>query len=116
MRMPKPPEISAPKLPDPEQLSPESADDFLQRGWLFYNRQEYARAENDFRQSLQLRPDDLDAYYALGLALKFLGKQQESIQIFETVNDHSDQLPDHVRGAMIKRLSKGHINQMTQGD
>ena len=114
--MPKVPEKSDRIDIEPEQLSPSAAADFTQRGWLFYTRKDYPHAEPDFRQAIQMQPDDLDAYYALGLTLKFMGRTADAIHAFETVNDLAEQLPDQVRGHMIRRLSKGHINQMTQGD
>ncbi len=100
----------------PEQMIPQSAEEYTQRGWLYYSSQEYAKAEEDFRQAIQLCPDDLDIYYALGLDLKFLGRTQDSVKTFELVNSLTDRLDDRVRALMIRRLSHGHINQMTQGN
>lgn len=114
--MAKIPVVSRQTVLNPEQILPQSADEYTQRGWLYYDTKEYARAEEDFRQAIQLCPDDADIYYALGLDLKFLGRSQEAVKTFELVNSLADRLDDYVRGMMIKRLSNGHINQMTQGN
>ncbi|HVN54216.1 MAG TPA: tetratricopeptide repeat protein [Anaerolineaceae bacterium] len=114
--MPKQPEALRLVDVEPEQINPSAAADFVQRGWLFYERMDYPRAEADFHQAIAMQPGDLDAQYALALTLKHMGKSQEAIPIFETVNRMAEQLTDQVRGRMIRRLSTGHINQITQGD
>jgi Tfp pilus assembly protein PilF len=113
--MAKQPE-NTPAQIDPEQVTPQTSADYVQRGWLYYNQQDFQKAEQDFREALQNLPGDVDANFALALTLKSMGKSKEAIQIFQKINSLTDNLGDRVRATMIKRLSRGHINNITRGD
>jgi tetratricopeptide (TPR) repeat protein len=109
-------ELQTPEeINSPEQIHPTLPAEFVLRGWLYYFQKDYLKADADYRRALQERPDDLDTVYALALNLKAMGNTQEAIQSFQTVNLLADRLADKLRANIIKRISVGHINSMTQG-
>jgi tetratricopeptide (TPR) repeat protein len=95
-----------------------SADDFLKRGMAYYARKQYESAENDLRTAISLNADLLDAYYSLGMVLKAAKKNEEAIQEFEKVLNmlNSGRVKNSDQLAMLRRLSKGHINFIKTGD
>jgi len=101
---------------DPDSLSPSTPAEYSQRGWLYYSRGQFEKAENDFRHSINQQPEDLDTQYALGLTLKNLDRLDEAVKIFEAILERLPEMKERVRATMIQRLSKGHINEMTIGD
>ena len=101
---------------DPESLNPQSAQDFTSRGWLYYGQQEYAKSQADFLRSLEMRPEDADTLYALGMSLAAGGDPVEAERIFEKTLLALDSIPDRVRASMLRRLANGHINRIRTGD
>ena len=95
-----------------------TADEFLKRGMAYYARKQYENAEKDLRTAISLNEELIDAYYSLGMVLKAAFQEDEAVQAFEKVLDllnsglvkNSDQL------AMLRRLAKGHINEIKTGD
>ena len=95
-----------------------TADEFLKRGMAYYARKQYENAEKDLRTAISLNEELIDAYYSLGIVLKAAFQEDEAVQAFEKVLDllnsglvkNSDQL------AMLRRLAKGHINEIKTGD
>lgn len=96
--------------------NPESAEAHSNLGWGFYGQRQYAEAIETYRQALSLDRNLIDAHYGLGLALKESGAGQEAIPAFETVLSLAPQLENTVRGTMLQRLARGHINQIMSGD
>lgn len=91
---------------------------FVQSGWNHYVKQEYYRAEDDFKKALVISPDNVDTLYALGMTLQASDRQPEAIQTFEQVIRLLEE-PDEenfVRAHMLTRLAHGHINRMKSGD
>ena len=99
-----------------ESLNPQSAQDFTSRGWLYYTRQEYKQAQTDFRRALELKPEDPDILYALGMSLAAGGDLVEAQQVFEKTLTALDAISDRVRAHMLHRLASGHINRIRTGD
>ena len=95
-----------------------TADEYLKRGMAYYARKQYENAEKDLRTAVSLNEELIDAYYSLGMVLKAAFQEDEAVQAFEKVLDllnsglvkNSDQL------AMLRRLAKGHINEIKTGD
>jgi len=50
-----------------ERLLKDVADTHYNMGVMFAKKRDYVRAANEFRQVVELRPDDLDAHYNLGV-------------------------------------------------
>ncbi len=101
---------------NPEQINPTNAEGFSQRGWAYYNLQEYELAKDDFLEALKENREDIDIQYALALTLKSMGKKNEAISHFEQLLGSLDKINDRNRASMIKKLTLGHIHRLTQGD
>jgi tetratricopeptide (TPR) repeat protein len=110
---------TAPTLLDNYQAAakanPTSAEAHSNLGWGFYGQRRYPEAIDAFRQALALDANLLDAHYGLGLALKEAGSGPEAVQAFEKVIKLASALDNAVRGQMMVRLARGHINQIQVG-
>lgn len=103
----------------PEELSePTDFDGFMQRGWAFHSRGNQERAESDFRRALSYSPESVDANYALGLVLKAQGMNDEAVESFNKAMSliEAGKVNDSNRLEMMRRLTLGHINELTIGD
>jgi tetratricopeptide (TPR) repeat protein len=103
-------------IQDPEKMDPKDTQELVQRGWLFYGKQYYDKAIDDFSSALLKDPDNPDTIYALGLAYKTSGYSQKAIDTFEKVLLYLDKYQDAVEARMLLRLVHGHINQLKSGD
>ena len=110
------PKNKAGSIPDPNTLTPQSTPEYAERGWLFYSRQKFEQAEADFRQVLQQEPDNADAWYALGLVLKALGRSPQAIDAFTRVDEAASAIKDRQRAMIILRLTHGQVNQIRTGN
>jgi tetratricopeptide (TPR) repeat protein len=112
----------SPKTTKPTRIAdllakdPQTAADFSERGWLFYQQADYDRAANDFGLALDLEPDNADIQYAMGLALATGGHVPEATAAFEKALKLLDGLDDPVRQRMLKTITQGHINRLSTGD
>ncbi len=107
------------KAKEPEvALQPQTASEYVERGWMFYSKDEYTKAVTDFQKALELNPKHSDTLYALGLALHAAGQSQEAIQAFEetivTLKDNPDE--ERARASMLERMARGHINRIKTGE
>jgi tetratricopeptide (TPR) repeat protein len=103
----------------PEELSePTDYDGFMQRGWAFHSRGNQERAESDFRRALSYSPESVDANYALGLVFKSQGMIDEAVESFNKAMNliEAGKVNDSNRLEMMRRLTLGHINELTSGD
>ena len=103
-------------VPDPNTLTPQSTSEFLERGWLFYSHQKFEQAEADFRRVLEQERDNVDAWYALGLVLKALGKGPQAIDAFAHVDNSISLIEDRQRAMIITRLTHGQVNLIQTGN
>jgi tetratricopeptide (TPR) repeat protein len=104
---------------EPEMMpQPVTLEDFMRRGWAYHSRQKQVDAEKDFRNALKLDADSVDANYVLGLILKAQDRKQEAVASFQRAIDliQTGVLEDSIRAEMLRRLSKGHISEMIEGD
>jgi tetratricopeptide (TPR) repeat protein len=108
--------LAPPSTPDPEKIDPQDNEELVKRGWLFYGKQNYDRAIDDFSKALIKDPENPDIIYALGLSYKASGDAKKAIETFEKVLLYMERYPDPVEGRMLQRLIHGHINQLTNGD
>ena len=98
---------------------PKTAQDFLRLGWKQHAGEKlHSSAEESFRRAINLNPNLVDAYFALGLALKAQGRRDEAVEAFEKTASLLDAgvLEDQVRTSMLHRLAIGHRNQLKEGD
>jgi len=114
--MAKSPKQIVETIPDPDQINPQTTDDFLERGWLYYTHKKYELAEADFNHVLQHEPANADAWYALGLTLKAMGENQKAVTAFARIASVIGEIDDHQRATIISRLAHGQINQINTGD
>ena len=104
------------KVLSPSDINPTSAADYLQRGWLFLSSKNPDKALADFDTAIQQNPENPDAYYALALALKALGKNSEAVEKFNKVLSLIGDSTNQSTRQMLTRLTHGHINQINSGD
>lgn len=102
-------------VPDPDSMNPQSDVELFGRGWLYYSHQKYEQAEADFRLILQKDGTNVDAWYALGLTLKALGRSQQAVDAFTQIDRYINLIEDSQRATIISRLAHGQINQITTG-
>jgi tetratricopeptide (TPR) repeat protein len=97
---------------------PTSWEDYLKRGWAFYGKKDYKQAENDFRKTLSMQSDSVDAHFALGLVCKVQSRYDDAVKSFAEALKllESKAEEDPGRRQMLRRLIKGHINELTKGD
>jgi tetratricopeptide (TPR) repeat protein len=101
---------------DPSQLNPQTPAELTNRGWLYYARKEYGRAEADLRRALESNPDEVETLYPLGLTLKAAGSSKEAVEVFHKVVDLAGTIPNPVRANMVRRIAIGHINEIETGN
>ena len=96
--------------------NPNSPEADSNLGWGYYGQKKYDEAAQAFRQSLSLDRNLTDAHYGLGLTLKEAGAGQDAVAAFEAVIKLASQDENAVRGQMLARLARGHINRINSGD
>jgi len=104
---------------DPNEFKePTDYDGFMQRGWAYHARGNQDQAESDFRRALSYSPESVDANYALGLVMKSQGNQEGAVELFNKSMELIKQgkIEDHSQSEMMRRLTLGHINELTTGD
>lgn len=112
-RAPKQPLVT---MPDPEKMDPQTMEDFLERGWLYYSLKKFDPAEADFDRVIQQEPANVEGWYGLGLTLKAMGKAQKAIEAFSRVTAEISGIDDRQRATIITRLAHGQINQIRTGN
>jgi tetratricopeptide (TPR) repeat protein len=118
-RKPKKAQSQAPVLVDPTQApEPQSAPEYLRRGYAFYARTLFAEAIRDYQAAISLDSEMIDAVYALGMAFKAAKQSDESVLAFKKVLEllNAGAVGDRIRADMLRRLALGHINEITLGD
>jgi tetratricopeptide (TPR) repeat protein len=97
---------------------PTDYEGFMQRGWAFHARGDQDRAESDFRRAISYSPESVDANFALGLVMKSQGRKEEAVELFKKTMALIEQgkIEDHAQSEMMRRLTLGHINELTTGD
>ena len=104
---------------DPNEFKePTDYNSFMQRGWAHHARGSQNQAESDFRRAISYSPESVDANYALGLVMKSQGNKEGAVELFNKAMELIKQgtIEDHSRSEMMRRLTLGHINELTTGD
>jgi tetratricopeptide (TPR) repeat protein len=109
------PQVAEP-IPDPTTLKANTPADYAKRGWLYFSRQNFDLAIQDFRHILSVDANDIDAWYGLGLAQKSAKDTPKALEAFEKVLNLIVILDDSQRASILSRLAKGQINQIKTGD
>lgn len=104
---------------DPTGLpEPTDYESSMRRGWAHHSRGEQDRAESDFRRAISYSPESVDANFALGLNLKSQGRKEEAVEVFNKTMKLIDggKAEGDSKTEMMRRLTLGHINELTIGD
>lgn len=104
---------------DPNEFKePTDYNGFMQRGWANHARGNQNQAESDFRRALSYSPESVDANYALGLVMKSQGNKEGAVDLFNKAMELIKQgkIEGHSQSEMMRRLTLGHINELTTGD
>ena len=104
---------------DPNEFKePTDYDGFMQRGWAHHARGSQNQAESDFRRAISYSPESVDANYALGLVMKSQGNKEGAVELFNKAMELIKQgkIESHSQSEMMRRLTLGHINELTTGD
>lgn len=101
--------------PKPEDLEVHDPDDYLQRGWFYYSQGDSSHAILDFREAVAGMPEDAEALYALGMALKAAGQNEEASSQFQRAIDLAPQLSDLAKGQIVGHLARMQLNFLTHG-
>lgn len=104
---------------DPTGLpEPTDYESFMRRGWAHHSRGEQDRADSDFRRAISYSPESVDANFALGLNLKSQGRKDEAVEVFNKTMQLLERGEDErdSKTEMMRRLTLGHINELTIGD
>ena len=101
---------------NPDEIKPTNPIEYARRGWAYYFLHDYSAAGESFLEALRSNPDDIDFQYGLALTYKNQGKTTEALRSLENILRMIDSIEDRDRATMLKRLTFGHINRITQGD
>jgi tetratricopeptide (TPR) repeat protein len=98
--------------------NPQNYSDYYREGWLLHSDGKQEQAETAIRKALALQPEAVDGHYVLGLILKTQGRNREAVETFEKTLELLERglVQDATRKAMLRRLTKGHINRIQTGD
>ncbi|MEL6780450.1 MAG: tetratricopeptide repeat protein [Cyanobacteria bacterium J06597_16] len=77
------------RTPDPQTLypTPQSAEEFLERGELYEKAGDYEKALRDYEKVVQLSPDDSDGYLGQGSVLSALNQPGAAIENYLIVKE-----------------------------
>jgi cytochrome c-type biogenesis protein CcmH/NrfG len=95
-----------------------SGQEILRQGWRAYVDGRQPDAESEFRQVLSREPENVEAWYALGLALKLQRKNAEAITAFQkviTLIQTGGLVEDPNRGTMLRHISEWHVETLRAG-
>ena len=97
---------------------PTDYEGFMRRGWAFHSSGEQEKAESDFRTAIVYSPESVDANYALGLVMKAQDKNVAAVEQFNKSMQliERGKIKEHAQSEMMRRLTLGHINELTTGD
>jgi tetratricopeptide (TPR) repeat protein len=98
------------------ERNPTNVKKYLRLGWAYYGENKLDEAIETLQDAKHRFPDDIEVLYALALAHKKAGDSEEALANFREVVKSVEHLDDQTRGAMLKRLAKGHINILERGD
>ncbi|MEO0825342.1 MAG: tetratricopeptide repeat protein [Cyanobacteria bacterium J06642_9] len=86
-----------PPRPEAVYSNPETAEEFLRRGELYADRQEYEKALADYVRAEQLDPSDRHVYLKKGSALSALNQPKAAIEQYEQAKAMSEHGGDLVQ-------------------
>ena len=104
---------------DPGDIpEPGDFEGYMRQGWAFHSKRNQAEAEADFKKALTLNAESIEANYALGLTKKADGQTEAAIEYFRKAMNliEAGKVDEGTQQEMLRRLTLGHINELTDGD
>ena len=90
----------------PEEMTPQTPEEFIQRGWLYYSRKKLDLAEKDFTTALENQPENIDAHFGLALVLKAAGSTSKALDYFEKSSQLLESIADSALSCELIRPAK----------
>ena len=86
--------------------SPQTAEEYSRRGWLFLAEHESEKAVSDFQTALKMDADLLDAAHGLGKAYMLLDREDEANEAFDKAITLLDEgaYEENARADMLRRM------------
>jgi tetratricopeptide (TPR) repeat protein len=94
---------------------PSQVENHLLLGWFLYAAGRYEESAQVLETARIQFPDHLELWYALAMTHKQLKNNEGSIAAFQRVEQLAKQMKAGDRSRMIRRLARGHINQLERG-
>ena len=106
------------KIKPSEMPEPTDGEGYMRRGWAFHAQDMESEAEADFKQALALDGNSVDANYALGLTKKAQGQNEAALEYVRKAIEliEAGKVKDGAQSEMLRRLTLGHINELSEGD
>ncbi len=110
--------MKAVKLNPGDMPEPGDFEGYMRRGWAFHTKGNHAESEADFKKALSLNAESIEANYALGLSKKADGQTDAAIEYFRKAMNliEAGKVDEGTQREMLRRLTLGHINELTDGD
>jgi len=110
--------MKAVKLDPGDMPVPGDFEGYMRRGWAFHTKGNQAEAEADFKKALTLNAESIEVNYALGLTKKADGQTDVAIEYFRKAMKliEAGKVAEGTQQEMLRRLTLGHINELTDGD
>ena len=96
--------------------NPQSAEAHANLGWGYYGTDKWDEAILEFNEALRLEPGNVDALYGLALSRKCSGAKVDAVTAFNAAMEQLPKLEDQMRGNVLRRLARGHINMIQSGE
>jgi tetratricopeptide (TPR) repeat protein len=111
-------EVKAVKMDPGDMPEPGDVEGYMRRGWAYHTRGNHVEAESDFKQALMLDTESVEPNYALGLTKKAQGENEAALKYFKKAMNliEAGKVEEGTQREMIRRLTLGHINELTDGD
>lgn len=97
--------------------TPQTVQEYHERGWIFITQNDFSAAEADFRQAVSKNNRYAEGFFGLGVALKKLARYTDAQEAFENAIAYLGQeakKEDPSRLTMLRRLARDHI-EILQG-
>ena len=103
-------------VPDPATIEATTAEEYENRGMLYYSHEKFDLAAADFKQAIVLRPEGIDPHYSLALTYKAMDEPDKALAEFKEVISLLDKgtlADDPDRTQMLRRISNAHIRTLS---
>jgi tetratricopeptide (TPR) repeat protein len=101
--------------PDLASMEPQSPEEFTRRGWIYYQLDDYEKAESDFRQALAGDPANPNILYPLGLVLNTMNRPEEALDVFKQAMAEIEKVDNMGKAFMLRHLIQTHIDHLQPG-